>query len=533
MSKRILFSDDARKALKEGIDEAVKAVKITIGPRGQNVILSNGKQTNDGVSVARDLQAKDPFKQAGIEVIQDIAESINERVGDATSSGVVIGGYLADEGYRVTSMGVNAMMLRKGMQQAFLDAKDELQKMAKPIKTLEELKHPAIVSSESEEIGTIIAETVWKTGKTGYIKVEESSVPGVTSEVVEGFGFDKGVVSPYMYTDPTRGITTLDNVPILVSDKAFHDPSEFHSIILHLINNLQLVELVIIADDFSEAVTSLIVANRIHWFKNQGKAGMKITAIKAAGIAERKREFLEDVCVMTKATIVSNFDEEALKSLKKEQLGIVKHVESKKDSTLLYGANKKGIIEHIAKLQMVLEDEQFEFKKDKVRERIAKVAGGIAVLKVGAASDKELKYLKDKIEDCVNSTKHALEGGVIAGGGSALAHVSMKLSKKESKDVNEEFSAGYKLVVRSLREPLRAIAENSEGDESSVIVNDILTSDDNWGYNAATKKIEDLVKKGIVDPFKVISTALEVAVSNIGIYLTTGAVNVRDLEKEL
>jgi chaperonin GroEL len=524
MSKIILFNEDARKALKRGVDAVTSAVKVTIGPRGKNVVLDKGYGsptiTNDGVTIAREISLKDKFENMGAEIIKEVANKTNEVAGDGTTTSVVLAGALIEGGFKRTTMGANAMGIRLGMEAAVKDAVAELRTMAKEIKTDAEIKQVATISAESEEIGTIIANTIKKVGKDGVVTVEESPSFGVESEVVSGIQFDKGYVSAYMITNTERMESEYKDVPVLITDKKIASVKE----ILPLLEKIAATgkkELVIIADEIEgEALTTFVL--------NKLRGGFNVLAIKAPGYGDRKKEMLMDLAVVLGAELVSDELGIALDTAEITVLGRADKVIATKDSTTIVGGKgkKSEVDARLAQLRKQKQISESKFDTEKIEERIAKLSGGVAVIRVGAATETEMKYLKLKIEDAVNATKAAIAEGIVAGGGTALVKVAKKLSTKNKGETHSltasEFAVGYHVVVNALREPMRQIAINSGRDDGSVIIETVAKGSANSGYNALEDVfVDDMFKAGIIDPVKVTRSALQHAASAAAILLTT------------
>ena len=529
MAKQILFKDDARNALKRGVDKVADAVRVTIGPRGRNVVIDRGYGapmiTNDGVTIAKDITLKDKFENMGAEIVKEVATKTNDVAGDGTTTSVVLTQALVEAGFQKMLMGANPMGIRRGIEEATRDVVATLRTMAKPIKTDAEVKQVATISAESSEIGSIIASTIKKVGKDGVVTVEESQSFGIESEVVEGLEFEKGYLSHYMVTNPERQEAEYKDVPVLITDKKISSIKE----ILPMLEKLAATgkkELVIIAEDVDgEALTTFVL--------NKLRGAFSILAIKAPGYGDKKKDMLGDLAVMLGSTVVSedvglNFENAEL-----DVLGRVNRIVSTKDRTILVGGKgKKNLIqERITSLKALKENSKSKFDKDKYDERFAKLSGGVAVIRVGAATETEMRYLKLKIEDAVNATKAAISEGVVAGGGTALAKVSKKIETKfklsdSSKRAHEntqaaEFSAGYLAVVEALKEPLRQIAQNA-GKEAEVVLAEVLKGGANSGYDALTDVfVSDMFAAGIIDPVKVTRSAVENATSAVAILLTT------------
>ena len=468
MAKQILFKDKARKALKRGVDKVADAVKITIGPRGRNVVIDKGYGaptiTNDGVTIAKDITLPNKFENMGAEIVKEVAQKTNDTAGDGTTTSVVLTQALVNAGFEKTLMGANPMGIRRGIEEATRDAVDALRAMAKPIKSDEEVRQVATISAESSEIGKIIADTINKVGKDGVVTVEESQAFGIDSEVVEGLEFDKGYVSHYMVTNVERMEAEYRDAPILITDKKISAIKD----VLPLLEKLAQTgkkDLVIIAEDIDgEALTTFIV--------NKLRGGFNVLAIKAPGYGDRKKEMLADIAVTVGAQVVSDDVALTFENAELDILGKATRVVSTKDNTVIVGGkgNKKAIDARIAQIKAQRAKTTSKFDKEKLDERLAKLSGGVAVIKVGAASETEMKYLKLKIEDAVNATKAAIAEGIVPGGGTALVKVSKKLETKykgsnQAKTAHEnvqsaEFSAGYLAVVEALRDPLRQIALN-------------------------------------------------------------------------
>ncbi|OHA88912.1 MAG: chaperonin GroL [Candidatus Zambryskibacteria bacterium RIFCSPHIGHO2_02_FULL_43_14] len=529
MAKKILFNQDAREALKRGVDKVADAVKITIGPRGRNVVLDKGYGaptiTNDGVTIAKDITLKDKFENMGAEIVKEVASKTNDTAGDGTTTSVIITQALVNIGFKKSLVGANSMGIRRGIEEATREAIETLKRMSKPIKTDNEVRQVATISAESGEIGVIIAETIKKIGKDGVVTVEESQSFGVDSEIVEGLEFDKGYLSPYMITNAERMEAEYRDVPILITDKKISIIKD----ILPLLEKLAAKgskDLVIIADDVDgEALTTFVV--------NKLRGGFNILAVKAPGYGDRKEEQLLDIAKVVGGEVISEKLGTKLEGADLKVLGRARKVISTKDTTTIVGGtgNKKNIEERIVQLKKQRENTTSKFDKEKLDERIGKLSGGVAVIRVGAATETEMKYLKLKIEDAVNATKAAISEGVVAGGGSALAKVSKKIEtkykeSKEAKTAHEnaeaaEFAAGFLAVIEALNEPLRQIARNA-GKEDAVVLAEVLKGQASSGYDALTDTfVTDMFEAGIIDPVKVTRCALENAASAVAILLTT------------
>lgn len=531
MAKQIIYNEEARKALKRGVDKVADAVKITLGPRGRNVVLEKSYGgptiTNDGVSIAKDITLKDKFENMGAEIVKEVATKTNDIAGDGTTTSVVLLQAIVSEGMKYTTMGVNAMAVKNGIEKATEQVVKVLKEIAKPIKTKDEIRQVATISAESEEIGTIIADTIDKVGKDGVVTVEESQTFGVDSEVVEGLEFDKGYVSPYMVTNAERMEAEYKDVPVFITDRKISSIKDILPL-LEKIAQSGKKELVIIAEDVDgEALTTFLV--------NKLRGGFNILAVKAPGYGDRKKEILADIAATVGAQVVSEDLGIKLENADASMLGRAVKIIATKDNTVIVGGKgKKGDIDaRIAQLKKQKESTTSKFDKEKIEERIAKLTGGVAVIRVGAATETEMKYLKLKIEDAVNATKAAIEEGVVAGGGSAFVQAVRKINalaktidKKGVEKMNEwsaEEKIGFNIVLKALESPLRQIVINAGKEDGSVIVDRIMKSDkENAGYNALLEiDSNDMIKDGILDPVKVTRSALQNATSAAAILLTT------------
>ncbi len=521
MSKIIRFNEEARKSLKKGIDVVADVVKITIGPRGRNVVLEKSYGgptiTNDGVSIAKEINLKDKFENMGVEIAKEVATKTNDIAGDGTTTSMVLLQAIVSEGTKHTSMGVNAMQLRAGIEAASAEAIKALRSIAKPIKSKEEIKQVATISAESEEIGNIIASTIEKVGKDGVVTVEESQSIGIDSDVVEGMEIDKGYVSAYMITNTERMEAEYTDVPILLTDKKISSLKEVLPL-LEKVAQAGKKEIVIIAEDVDgEALTTFVL--------NKLRGGFNVLAIKAPGFGDKKKEMLADIAVTIGAKVVSEELGVKLENAEVNMLGRAAKVIATKDKTIIVGGKgKKTDIEtRVASLRKQKENSDSKFDKEKLEDRIAKLSGGVAVIRVGAATETEMKYLKLKIEDAVNATKAAIEEGIVAGGGSALIRAAKKIKENAELVTAQEQKLGYEIILKALEAPLKQIAINAGKDDGSVIVNKVMESiETSAGYNALTDTIEkNMLEKGIIDPVKVTRTALENAASAASILLTT------------
>lgn len=535
MSKQILFGDSARKGLKRGIDKVANAVKITIGPKGRNVVLDKGYGaptiTNDGVSIAKEISLSDKIENMGAEIVKEVAGKTNDIAGDGTTTAIILTQAIAEEGFKKTALGVNAMGVRLGIEAAAKEVVDELKKMAKPIKNKAEIAQVATISAESEEIGKIIADAIDKVGKDGVVTVEESQSLAVESELVEGMQFDKGYLSAYMITDSDRMEASFTEPYILITDKKISSIKDILPLLEKMAQSGK-KDLVIIADDVDGEALATLVVNKIRGIFNT-------LAIKAPGFGDRRKEMLGDIAALTGGTVISEDVGLKLESAEINMLGKARKVVSTKDlTTIVGGKGKKTEIDaRIGQIRTQLEQTDSQYDKEKLKERLGKLSGGVAVIKVGAATESEMKYVKLKIEDAVNATKAAVDEGIVPGGGSALVKAGQKVAgrtiKSPSADITDEFQVGVKILLQALSAPLKQIAINAGKDDGAVIVEKVRESKGNGGYDAnADKLVEDMVTSGIIDPVKVTRTGLERAASAVAILLTTEVAITEEPKKE-
>ena len=537
MAKQLLFHEQARAKIKSGVDTVAKAVGITIGPFGRNVALQKPyggpTVTNDGVSIARDITLEDPFETIGAELIKEVATKTNDLAGDGTSTSVVLAQSMIEEGLKQIDKGVNALSVRRGMEKAHKKAEGHLLAMKRNVTKDEEVIHIASVSAESAEYGKIIAETVQKVGDKGVVTVEESQSFGISSEVVEGLEIDKGYISPYMMTNPERFEAEYKDVPVLVTDQKISTMKE----ILPFLEKLTQTggkNLVIVADDVDgEALTTFVL--------NKLRGTFNVLAIKAPGFGDTKTALLGDIATAIGATVVTKDTGMNFETVGAEVLGRASRVVAKKDSTVFVGdqSAKLAVSERVRSLEAMLSETEAQYEKEKLQERIAKLSGGVAVIKVGAATEAEMKYLKLKLEDAVNATKAALEEGVIAGGGATFTHIASKLREERSAMLwdDEYEEKGYTIVVEALESPLMHIVENALGTgEGKAVVRKVQeTNNVVSGYDALHREfVEDMFSRGIIDPVKVARGGLQHAVSTVGIFLTTevAIADIPEKEKE-
>lgn len=542
MTKQILFNADARVALRAGIDKVADAVKITLGPRGRNVVLDRGYGaptiTNDGVSIAKDITLPNKFENMGAEIIKEVATKTNEIAGDGTTTAVVLTQAIVAEGVKQTTMGVNAMGIKLGIEAAKNEVVAALKNLAKPIKSKEEIMQVATISAESKELGKIIAETIDKVGKDGVVTVEESQSFGIDREIVEGLQFDRGYVSSYMVTNHDRMEAEYKDVAVLLTDAKISGVKEIVPLLEKLAASGK-KDLVIIADDVEGEALATFVLNKL-------RGGFNVLAIKAPGYGDRKKEILGDIAVTTGATVISEELGTKLETAELSVLGRASKVISTKDTTIVVGGKgkKADITARVAMLKAQVAQSENKYDIEKLEERIAKLSGGVAVIKVGAATETEMKYLKLKIEDAVNATKAAIEEGIVPGGGTALIKVAGVVAGKMKKftDGNPayrtgrfdaEYKVGWELLLRALEAPLRQIAINAGKDDGAVIVEKVRNAKGNAGYDAVADAIvPDMLAAGIIDPVKVTRSCVERASSAAAMLLTTEVAVTDEPEKD-
>lgn len=529
--KQVVFGEEARRKLKAGVDKVANAVKTTVGPRGRNVVLDKGYGsptiTNDGVSIAKEINLKDKIENMGAEIVKEVANKTNEMAGDGTTTSVILTQAIVTEGMKYTTLGVNAMALRSGIEKAAADAVTELKAMARKVKGSEEIKHVATISSESEEMGKVIAETIEKVGRDGVVTVEESQSFGIENEVVEGMEFDKGYISPYMITNSERMEAEYKEVPVLVTDKKISSIKDILPLLEALAQSGK-KELVIICDDVDGEALPTLVLNKL-------RGAFSVLAIKAPGFGDRKKEMLGDIAVTLGAEVITEDLGIKLESATVQMLGTAQRIVSTKDKTVIVGGKgrKSDITKRVESLRTQLTTTDSKYDRENLEKRIAKLTGGVAIIRVGASTETEMKYLKLKIEDAVNATKAALDEGIVPGGGAALVHVAEKLRAKKLTGSHDEQS-GYQVVIRALEAPLRQIAMNAGKDDGSVVVHmvqdNVHTGD---GYDALNDEyVKDMIKAGIIDPVKVTRSGVQNAASAAGTLLTTEVAIAEDPEAE-
>ncbi len=518
MAKQIEYSEKARTALKSGVDKLADAVRVTLGPKGRNVVLDKGfgspTITNDGVTIAKEIELEDKIENMGAEIVKEVASKTNDVAGDGTTTAVVLAQALVARGFKNVAAGANPLALRRGIERGAEIVVEELKKLSKKVASKEEVVQAATIAAEDKDMGKLIAEVLEEAGKDGVVTIEESKTFGLSKEVVKGLQFDRGYVSPYMVTNPEKMEAILEEPYILITDKKI---SSIQDILptLEGVSKSGKKELVIIADEIEGDALATLVVNKLRGVFN----GL---ACKAPGFGDRRKEMLEDIATITGGQVISEEKGMTLEKVDMEQLGRArKVVATKENTTIIDGQGKKDQIEaRVSQLRTEIENTESDFDKEKLQERLGKLSGGVAVIKVGAPTEVEQKSRQHKAEDALAATKAAVEEGIVPGGGVALIRATAAL--KELK-MGEDEKTGIDILRRSLEEPLRRIALNA-GVEGSVIVEHVKREKGAFGFNAQKRAYEDLMQAGIVDPTKVVRTTLENAVSGAGILLTTEAV---------
>ena len=517
MAKDIKFSEDARAAMLRGVDKLADTVKVTLGPKGRNVVLekSYGSPliTNDGVTIAKDIELDDHFENMGAKLVSEVASKTNDIAGDGTTTATVLTQAIVREGLKNVTAGANPMGIRRGIELATKAAVEELHSISKEVDSKDAIAQVAAVSSGSEEVGKLIAEAMEKVGNDGVITIEESKGIDTELDVVEGMQFDRGYLSQYMVTDNDKMEAALENPYILITDKKISNIQDILPLLEQVLQQSR--SLLIIADDVDGEALPTLVLNKI-------RGTFNVVAVKAPGFGERRKAMLEDIAILTGGTVITDDLGLELKDATIENLGNASKVVVDKDNTtIVEGSGEKEAIE--ARVQLIknqIAETTSDFDREKLQERLAKLAGGVAVVKVGAATETELKELKLRIEDALNATRAAVEEGMVSGGGTALVNVISKVSAVEAEG---DVATGIKIVVRALEEPIRQIAENA-GYEGSVIVDKLKNVELGTGFNAATGEWVNMVEAGIVDPTKVTRSALQNAAPVSALLLTTEAV---------
>jgi len=526
MAKDLRFDEDARRGLERGVNKVANAVKVTLGPRGRNVVIEkkfgSPTITKDGVTVAKEIELPDPVEDVGAKLVKEVASKTNDVAGDGTTTATVLAQAIVHEGLRVVAAGSKPLSVKRGIDQAVSDTVANIRKLATPVTTKESIASVGAIAGNDPEIGDFIAEAMDKVGKDGVITIEESKGTGTTVEIVEGMQFDKGYLSPYFVTDPERMEAVLEDVVILLHEKKISNVQDLVPVLEKVARGGK--PLLIISEDIEGEALATLVVNRIRGILN-------VAAVKAPGFGDRRKAMLEDIAVLTGGQFLSEDLGIKLENIDLDVLGKAEKVIITKEETTIIkgGGTKDAVAGRVQQIRRQIEETDSDYDREKLEERLAKLAGGVAKISVGAATETELKEKKHRFEDALSATRAAVEEGIVPGGGSTLVHAAAGLEKTKSDNADEQ--VGIDIVRRALEEPLRQIATNA-GLEGSVVVNNVQSGKAGHGLNAATGEYVDLVKNGVVDPVKVTRSALENAASIASLILTTEVVATDIKEKE-
>ncbi len=529
MAKQILFNEEARQKIKAGVDKLANTVKVTLGPKGRNVALDRGYGsatiTKDGVSVAKEIDLEDKFENVGAELVKEVASKTNDIAGDGTTTATVLAQAIYGEGVKNVAAGANSMSIKRGIERGVEVVVEALKGISKPVDGDDDVMRVASISANDPEIGKIIAEAMKEVGENGVITVEESQSFGIEKEVVHGMRFDKGYVSPYLVTNAERMEAEYSDAHILITDKKISTVQQILPLLEKLAQSGR-KDVVIIAEDVDAEALSTLIVNKL-------RGTFNALAIKAPGFGDRRKEMLKDIAILTGGKVISEEIGLKLEEAQIEDLGRARKVIATKEyTTVVDGAGEeKAIKDRVAELKAQAEKADSDFDKEKLRERMAKLSGGVGVIKVGAATETEMKEKKDRIEDAVSSTKAALEEGIVPGGGVALVRAAKALDAFKQAEMQADEYVGISILKRALEEPLRQIARNA-GQDGSVVAAEVAKGEGAFGYNAMTGVYEDMVKAGIIDPTKVTRSALQHAASISSLLLTTEAVVTEIPKKE-
>jgi chaperonin GroEL len=526
MAKQIIYNEEARRALERGVNALANTVTVTLGPKGRNVVLDkkfgSPQITNDGVTIAREIELEDPFENMGAQLVKEVATKTNDVAGDGTTTATLLAQGIIRDGLKNVAAGANPMLMKKGIEKAVAVALKELEKMSKPVETKEDISQVAAISADDETIGQLIAEAMEKVGKDGVITVEESKGFTTDLKVVEGMQFDRGYISPYMVTDTEKMEAVLEDPFILLTDRKV---SNIHDLLPLLEKIVQKGKnLLLIAEDVEGEALATLVVNKL-------RGTFTCVAVKAPGFGDRRKAMLEDIAVLTGGKVISEDLGIDMKNVEIDMLGHARQVRISKEETVIVdgGGTSEEIKKRIAQLRVQIEDTTSDFDREKLQERLAKLAGGVAVIEVGAATETEMKEKKMRIEDALSATRAAVEEGIVPGGGIAYLNINSAFGQLE-KELEGDVLTGLMIVKRALEDPVRVIADNA-GAEGSVVVEKIKSMDKGTGFNAATGKFENMMAAGIVDPAKVARSAIQNAASISALFLTTEAV-VTDLPEK-
>jgi len=524
-AKQVLFADDARVRIVRGVNVLANAVKTTLGPKGRNVVLERSfgapSVTKDGVSVAKEIELKDKFENIGAQLVKDVASKTSDNAGDGTTTATVLAQAIVQEGLKYVAAGFNPIDLKRGIDKAVTAAVAELQKISKPVTTSKEIAQVGSISANSDtSIGQIIADAMDKVGKEGVITVEDGKSLENELDVVEGMQFDRGYLSPYFINNADKQVAALDDPYVLIFDKKISNIRDLLPILEQVAKSSR--PLLIIAEDVEGEALATLVVNNIRGI-------LKTTAVKAPGFGDRRKAMLEDIAILTGGTVISEETGLSLEKATLDELGQAKRIEvAKENTTIIDGAgDSKAIEARVKQIRVQIDEATSDYDREKLQERVAKLAGGVAVIRVGAATEVEMKEKKARVEDALHATRAAVEEGVVAGGGVALLRAKQAIANLQGDTPDQ--NAGIKLILRAVEEPMRIIVGNA-GEEASVVVNNVLNGKGNYGYNAATGEYVDLVEQGVLDPTKVTRTALQNAASVASLLLTAEAAVVELVE---
>lgn len=518
MAKSIIFGEEARRSMQKGVDALANTVKVTLGPKGRNVVLDKkfGAPliTNDGVTIAREIELPDAYENMGAQLVKEVATKTNDVAGDGTTTATLLAQAIIREGLKNVTAGANPMLIRNGIKAAVETAVEEIKKISKPISGKEDIARVAAISAGDETIGTLIADAMEKVGNEGVITIEESKSMATELDVVEGMQFDRGYVSAYMVTDAEKMEASLDDPYILITDKKISNIQEILPVLEQIVQ--QGKKLLIIAEDIEGEAMATLVVNKL-------RGTFTCVGVKAPGFGDRRKEMLQDIAILTGGTVISEELGRDLKEATLDMLGRAESVKVSKENTVIVNGrgDKKEIHDRVGQIKRQIEETTSDFDREKLQERLAKLAGGVAVIKVGAATETELKERKLRIEDALAATKAAVEEGIVPGGGTAYVNAIAAVGNLTSADADEQ--VGINIIKRSLEEPLRQIVENA-GLEGSVVLEKVKNSAVGMGFDALKEQYVDMVKSGIVDPTKVTRSALQNAASVASTFLTTEAV---------
>jgi len=525
MAKEIKFNEEARRSIEKGVNKLADTVKITLGPRGRNVVLDkkfgSPTITNDGVTIAKEIELEDPYENMGAQLVKEVASKTQDVAGDGTTTATLLAQAIIREGLKNVAAGANPILIKRGIKKAVDAVVDEIKKFSKPIESKESIAQVASISASDEEIGNLIAEAMEKVGKDGVITVEEARTVGTTLEVVEGMEFDRGYISPYMVTDTEKMEAVLDEPYILITDKKLTNIQDLLPILEKIVQMGR--KLLIIAEDVEGEALATLVVNKL-------RGTFTCVAVKAPGFGDRRKEMLQDIAILTGGQVISEELGFELKNVDVDMLGTARQVKVTKEDTIIVdgGGDSEEIKKRIAQIRAQIEETTSEFDKEKLQERLAKLSGGVAVIQVGAATETELKERKLRIEDALSATRAAVEEGIVPGGGTAFINA---LPALDSLEVEGDELTGVAIVKRALEEPVRQIAANA-GLEGSIVVEKLKASERGMGFDAMKLEYVNMIEAGIVDPTKVTRSTLENAASVAAMILTTEAV-VADIEEEM